>query len=101
MNFRLSQTDKRYLDDTEKEAFEASGGEGRQAEALSRVKSFRARENYRQNAPVNTTDRAPGGGFGGGGSLSALRGQEKREEEARAEGFRPDLPSTRPEDPRY
>ena len=55
MNFRLSQTDKRYLDDTEKEAFEASGGEGRQAQALSRVKSFRARENYRQNAPIRTS----------------------------------------------
>ena len=92
MNFRLSQTDRRYLDDTEKEAFDASGGEGRQAEALSRVKSFRASENYRQNAPVNTTDRTPGGGFGGGSNLSALRGAEKREEEARAKDFRPEDP---------
>ena len=94
MNFRLSQTDKRYLDDTEKEAFEASGGEGRQAKALSRVKSFRARENYRQNAPVNTTVQTGGGGIGGNPvpNISSLRGSEKRQEEARAKSFRPEDP---------
>ena len=101
MNFRVTQTDRRYLDDTEKEAFDASGAGGRQQQALGRAKAFRASENYRQNAPIRTTDRAPGGGFGGGSTLSALRGAEKREEDARAEGFRPDLPSTRVEDPRY
>ena len=92
MNFRVTQTDRRYLDDTEKEAFDASGNAGRQRQALSRAKAFRARENYEDNDPVNTTDRAPGGGFGGGSTLSALRGAEKREEEARASSFRPEDP---------
>ena len=101
MNFRVTQTDRRYLDDTEKEAFDASGNPGRQAQALSRAKRFRAQYNYDENAPRRTTDRAPGGGFGGGSDLSALRGAEKREEDARARELRPDLPSTRVEDPRY
>ena len=92
MNFRLSQTDRRYLDDTEKEAFDFSGAGGRQQEALGRVRLFRARENYRQNAPVNTTDRAPGGGIGGGSDLSALRGAERREELARSKQYRPEDP---------
>ena len=92
MNFRVTQTDRRYLDDTEKQAFDASGNAGRQKQALSRAKAFRARENYEDNAPVNTTDRTPGGGFGGGPTLSALRGAEKREEEARAKSFRPEDP---------
>ena len=92
MNFRVTQTDRRYLDDAEKEAFDASGNAGRQQQALSRAKAFRARENYRDNAPVNTTDRTPGGGIGGGSDLSALRGAERREEEARAKSFRPEDP---------
>ena len=92
MNFRLSQTDRRYLDDTEKEAFDASGNRGRQQRALGRAKAFRARENYRDNAPVNTTDRAPGGGIGGGSDLSSLRAAEKREEEMRSKQFRPEDP---------
>ena len=92
MNFRVTQTDRRYLDDAEKEAFDASGNPGRQAQALSRAKRFRAQYNYDENAPRSTTDRAPGGGFGGGSDLSALRGAEKREEEARAKEFRPEDP---------
>ena len=92
MNFRLSQTDRRYLDDTEKEAFDASGAGGRQQQALGRARAFRARDNYRENAPIRTTERSPGGGFGGGPTLSALRGAEKREEEARAKSFRPEDP---------
>ena len=45
MNFRVTQTDRRYLDDTEKEAFDASGAGGRQQQALGRAKAFRASEN--------------------------------------------------------
>jgi len=94
MNFRLSQTDRRYLDDTEKEAFDASGAGGRQQEALSRAKAFRARENYRENAPVNTTVQTGGGGIGGNPvpNISSMRGAEKREEEARSKQYRPEDP---------
>ena len=94
MNFRVTQTDRRYLDDTEKQAFDASGNAGRQKQALSRAKAFRARENYEDNAPVNTTDSTGGGGIGGNPvlNLSSLRGAEKREEEARAKSFRPEDP---------
>ena len=94
MNFRVTQTDRRYLDDTEKEAFDASGAGGRQQQALGRAKSFRARENYRQNAPVNTTDTTGGGGIGGNPvpNISSLRGAEDREEKARASSFRPEDP---------
>ena len=94
MNFRLSQTDRRYLDDAEKEAFDASGAGNRQRRALGRARAFRARENYRENAPMNTTDQTGGGGLGGNPvpNISSLRGSEKREEEARAKSFRPEDP---------
>ena len=92
MNFRLSTTERRYLDDTEKEAFDASNNASRQKQALSRAKQFLGQQAYEANAPIRTTDRAPGGGFGGGSDLSALRGAEKREEEARASSFRPEDP---------
>ena len=94
MNFRVTQTDRRYLDDTEKEAFDSSGNPGRQRQALSRAKAFRARENYEANAPVNTTVQTGGGGIGGNPvpNISSLRGAEQREEEARSKQYRPEDP---------
>ena len=91
MNLRTTKTDRRYLDDTEKEAFNASRNPSRQARALGRARAYRGRMAYERNRPIPTT--GGGGGLGGNPSVSALRGLETRTEKARQKSFRPEDPA--------
>ena len=100
MNLRTTKTDRRYLDDTEKEAFNMSRNPSRQARALGRARAYRGRMAYENNRPIATTGRSKsgytGGGYGGdpgNPSVSALRGLETRTEKARQKSFRPEDPA--------
>jgi hypothetical protein len=100
MNFRSSKVDKRYLDDTEKQAFSTA----RQERHERRVKARRGALAYERNRDKFATEQRPGtGGISPGRAIQQQRTRQIGEERRRNEEFRPaDVPSLSspyPEDP--
>ena len=102
MSLRSAKTDKRYLDDTEKQALEVGGSDRRQERDARRVKARRGALAYQRNRQERTTSQRPGSGGQGAKYAQAARASEARKEKERSESFRPTSPKTvnyRPEDP--
>ena len=83
--FRENGVDKRRLDEPSRSQYNESNAQ----EAMSRVKSFRAQNNYQENRPRSTTEQKPGsGGFKQGSYAQGNRQAQKSQEKARAESLR-------------
>jgi hypothetical protein len=100
MNFRSSKVDKRYLDDTEKQAFSST----RQETHERRVKARRGALAYERNRDQFATEQTPGtGGISPGRAIQQQRTREQGEKKRRSESLRPQgipsLSSPFPEDP--
>ena len=89
---RNKPIDRRYLRDSEREAYNASGEHGKRATALKRTKAYRGQMSYEQNRPMNTQGRTPGtGGFGKGGEVTSKRGAQTRNNAASNAKLRPEM----------
>ena len=89
---RNKPIDRRYLRDSEREAYNASGEHGKRATALKRTKAYRGQMAYAQNRPMNTQGRTPGtGGFGKGGEVTSKRGAQTRNNAANNAKLRPEM----------
>ena len=83
--FRENGVDKRRLDEPDRSQYNESNAQ----EAMSRVKSFRAQNNYQENRPRSTTEQKPGsGGLKQGSYAQGNRMAAKSQEEARAKSLR-------------
>lgn len=89
---RNKPIDRRYLRDSEREAYNASGDHGKRATALKRTKAYRGQMAYEQNRPMNTQGKTPGtGGFGKGGAVTSKRGAQTRNNAANNAKLRPEM----------
>ena len=93
MSLRSSKIDKRYLDDTEKAAINATGVQSRQKRDEKRVRARRGALAYQRNRPKNTTTRTPGTGGIGASNAQAMRARGVKQDRLRSESFRPEDPS--------
>ena len=91
--FTTQPIDRRRMDQQDRDDYDPS----KRMEAISRVKEYRAYNNYEQNRPKSTTVHRPGsGGQKPGAYAQANRQSEKKYEDRRAESMRPE---TATEDP--
>jgi len=89
---RNKPIDRRYLRDSEREAYNASGDHSNRTQALKRTKAYRGQMAYEQNRPMNTQGRTPGtGGFGKGGAVTSKRGAQTRNNAANNAKLRPEM----------
>lgn len=87
--FRNQPLDRRRLSEPSRSQYQPQSTQ----EALSRVKSYRASNNYQANRPPNTTEQKPGtGGMYPGRYAQADRKNAESAKEARAESMRADDP---------
>ena len=87
--FRNQPIDRRRLTEPSRSQYSPSSTQ----DALARVKSYRASNNYQSNRPPNTTEQKPGtGGFMPGSYQQANRRNAESAKEARAEALRADDP---------
>jgi len=89
---RNKPIDRRYLRDSEREAYNASGDHSNRTQALKRTKAYRGQMAYEQNRPMNTQGRTPGtGGFGKGGAVTSKRGAQTRNNATNNAKLRPEM----------
>lgn len=88
--FRNQPIDRRRLSEPSRSQYTPINTQ----EALARVKSFRAGNNYQANRPRFTTEQKPGsGGFRQGRFAQGQRQAAESAKEARAEELRPGSPN--------
>lgn len=88
--FRNQPIDRRRLTEPSRSQYSPRNTQ----DALSRVKSYRASNNYQANRPQFTTEQKPGtGGFMAGSYQQANRKNAESAKEARAEAMRADDPN--------
>ena len=89
---RNKPIDRRYLRDSEREAYDASGDHGARSQALARTKSYKGQMAYQQNRPMRTVTTTPGtGGMNKGIGIQRQRKVDAAANNKRTEGLRPDM----------
>ena len=85
--FTTQPIDRRRMDQQDRSDYDPS----KRMEAISRVKEYRAFNNYQENRPKSTTVHRPGsGGQKPGRYAQGARQADKKYEQIRAESMRPE-----------
>lgn len=91
--FTTQPIDRRRMDQQDRSDYDPSN----RMQAISRVKQYRASNNYQENRPKSTTVHRPGsGGQKPGAYAQANRQAEKKYEDKRAESYREESPELDP-----